>query len=76
LARRYPDLAVSLSGVDGLSGLLDWGARAGLAVGEIEIVTQDEYTHDAAPRRTASLGSRGVRDHEARRLSAAAAHRS
>lgn len=46
LRQRWPELA-ALASIDGLSGVLSWGAAAGLPVGEMEIVTQDEYTHDA-----------------------------
>lgn len=47
LARAHPDLAASLAGIDGLSGALQWGVREGLNVAAIEIIIQDEYTHDA-----------------------------
>lgn len=47
LEAKHPDLAASLRGVDGLSGLLQWGHRVGLPVEDIEIIVQDEYTHDA-----------------------------
>lgn len=44
---RWPELADELASIDGLSGFLAWGARAGLPVRDVEIITQDEYTHDA-----------------------------
>lgn len=47
IAAEYADLATALQGIDGLSGVLEWGKREGLPVAEIEIVTMDEYTHDA-----------------------------
>lgn len=47
LALHHADLASALQGIDGLSGVLEWGKREGLPVAEIEIVTMDEYTHDA-----------------------------
>lgn len=47
LSQAHPDLAASLGGIDGLSALLVWGKDNGLPVAAIEIVVQDEYTHDA-----------------------------
>jgi hypothetical protein len=47
LAAKHADLAAALQDVDGLSGVLEWGTREGLPVADIEIVTMDEYTHDA-----------------------------
>lgn len=47
LAIGHPDLAASLARIDGLSALLVWGDKNGLPVANIEIVVQDEYTHDA-----------------------------
>lgn len=47
LSSAYPELAASLVGIDGLSGVLQWGVRMGLSVAAIEIIVQDEYTHDA-----------------------------
>ncbi len=47
LAAHHAELAAALQGIDGLSGVLEWGKREGLSVAAIEIVTMDEYTHDA-----------------------------
>jgi hypothetical protein len=47
IANRWPDLAADLRAVDGLSGVLSWAVAKGLPVNEMDIITQDEYTHDA-----------------------------
>jgi hypothetical protein len=44
---RWPDLIQGLLGVDGLSDVMKWAVGAGLPVAEMEILAQDEYTHDA-----------------------------
>lgn len=52
LRLRWPELADALAPIDGLSAVLAWGAAAGLPVREMEIIMQDEYTHDATARRS------------------------
>lgn len=47
LRLRWPGLAAELAPIDGLSGVLVWGGEAGLPVRDMQVVTQDEYTHDA-----------------------------
>ena len=47
LAGRDPALSASLAGIDGLSELLRWAAREDLPAVDLEIIAQDEFTHDA-----------------------------
>ena len=44
---RWVELAQGLAKVDGLSEVMKWALEVGLHVAEMEIITQDEYTHDA-----------------------------
>jgi hypothetical protein len=42
----YPDLAAGLAGVRGLGGVMGWMKGRGLALGDVEILNQDEFALD------------------------------
>ena len=44
---RWATLARGLEHVDGLTDVMNWAMGSGLPVADMDIVTQDEYTHDA-----------------------------
>jgi hypothetical protein len=46
LAERHPGLVEELAGVHGLESVLAWMNRRGLALGRVEIITQDEFSLD------------------------------
>jgi hypothetical protein len=44
--REHPELAAGLEGVRGLGGVMEWMKRRGLALGDVEILNQDEFALD------------------------------
>jgi hypothetical protein len=43
---RRPDLADRVAGFRSLEHVLDWLKADGLPLGSLDLVTQDEYSHD------------------------------
>jgi hypothetical protein len=46
LREEYPGLARELSGFTGLAHVLDWIRRRGVDLRSIDLITQDEFSHD------------------------------
>lgn len=46
LRGRYPELARELSAFDSLEGILGWVRSRGGNIADIEVIPQDEYSHD------------------------------
>ena len=46
LAEEHPGLAAELADVRGLGGVMAWMKRRGLALGDVEIIQQDEFSLD------------------------------
>ena len=46
IGRQHPDLADELAGFNSLAHVLRWMERRGLALASIDVVTQDEFSHD------------------------------
>jgi hypothetical protein len=44
--RQYPDLAEGLTGARGLGGVMAWMRGRRLALGDVEILNQDEFELD------------------------------
>jgi hypothetical protein len=45
-SREHPDLAAELAGSRGLSGVMSWMKRHGLALADVDILNQDEFDLD------------------------------
>lgn len=43
---EYPDLAADLARFDSLEDVLNWVRRRGGNIAEIQVIPQDEFTHD------------------------------
>ena len=46
LSEEYPVLAVELAGLCGLGGVMGWMSRRGLSIGDVDIITLDEFSLD------------------------------
>jgi hypothetical protein len=46
LAQSEPELARAISGFHTLENVMEWMRRTDLPLGSIDLVTQDEFTHD------------------------------
>jgi hypothetical protein len=46
LAGQQPDLAGEVAGFNTLENVLAWMRRRGLPLGRMDVVTQDEFSHD------------------------------
>ena len=46
LAEQHPALAGELAGLCGLGGVMAWMRRRGLCLGDVDIITQDEFSSD------------------------------
>jgi hypothetical protein len=46
LREEWPDLAAEITGFRTLESVMAWMARRDIPLGSVEIVFQDEYSHD------------------------------
>ena len=46
LANTHPELAREVRSFKNLERVLDWMKRRGLSLGSLDLITQDEFSHD------------------------------